>query len=452
MLNQSKSKELTAKWDKYFPGGHTNLRCKMDAGNTKIFVNKAEGCHIWDVDGNEYIEYNGSMGPMLLGHRRPEFVKAIKEYLDQEATTYGTNLFYSENDIELAELLIKHIPCAEEVKFCLSGSEAVQLAFRIARAYTGKNRILRFDGMYHGWLDNVLDDVAGDTSDMTEMPFAAETPKDSVYYTEGKSPWSKEESFVLPYNDFKSLNEVFEKYHDEIAVVIVEPMSSDLFCQYPVEGYLERLRELCDKYNTVLVFDEIITGFRLGPGGVQEYFGIIPDICTLGKAMSGGIPFSAIAGKKKIMDTFRTKSVIGAGTYNGYGLGVKACVTAIKIYEKNDFEINRNIKKLQKVLIDGMLKIADKYNVDLAIPEAPGVFYTIFGVKGGRIKLTDLADVKDIDMEFYYKFRYNLMQEGIVVMVICRWFIGGAHTMDDIEKTLVAFEKALKKTLQDLNN
>lgn len=451
MLNQSKSAALTTKFNEYFPGGHSNFRCRLDAGTTKLFVTKAEGSRIWDVDGNEYIEYNGAMGPLLLGHRHPEYIKSLKDYLDMEATVYGTNLLYSENDLELAELLIKHIPCAEEVKFCTSGTEAVQLLFRVARAYTGKKRILRFAEMYHGWLDNVLDNVARDTINISEVPLAANTPEDSVMYSIGKSPWSREESIVLNYNDCRAVDDVVEAFHNEIALIFVEPMASDAYCMHPAKGFLERVRELCDQYNIVMGFDEVITGFRLGLGGAQEYLGIIPDICSLGKAISGGIPFSAIVGKKKIMDIFRTEAVLGAGTYNGYGLGVKACITAIKLYEKNDGEISRNIRKVQDKLIDGMLEIAVRNNVPLTITEAPGVFYTIFGIKGGRIKPTDLSIVSKLDRKWFDQFRYNLMHEGVVIMANCRWFIGGAHTIDDAERTLGAFENAIKKTIAELS-
>ncbi|WP_459479045.1 aspartate aminotransferase family protein [Clostridium saccharoperbutylacetonicum] len=449
MKDYSKSIELTQKFDEIFPGGHSNFRCKMDASNVKVFVNKAKGAHVWDVDGNEYIEYNGAMGPLLLGHGNKEWVDTLKSYLDEEATTYGTNLLYGEKDIELAELLIKHIPCAEAVKFCLSGSEAVQLAFRIARAYTGKSRILRFDNMYHGWFDNVMDNCAGDFMESDELPLAVDTPKDSVMYTTGKSPWAREESLIIPYNNFEALEWVFKKYHNEIAMLHFEPMCSDVYCMHPVPGFLEKVRELCDEYNVVMSYDEIVTGFRAGLGGVQKIFGVIPDITTLGKGISGGIPFSAVVGKKQFMDIFRKQAVVGAGTFNGYAFGVQACVKAIKMYEQNDGEILKRIENIKNYLADGMVKISEKHNVDLLIPEAPGMFYTVFGVKGGRIHLTDLNILATMDNDFYDKFRKNLLYEGIVVMILNKWFVGGGHTMEDAEKTLVAFENALVKTIEE---
>lgn len=449
MLNQSKSEELTKKFDELFPGGHSNFRCKLDAGRAKIFTCKAEGAHVWDVDGNEYIEYNGAMGPLLLGHRNLEYVAAIKDYLDKEATIYGTNLLYGENDIELAELLCKHIPCAEAVKFCVSGSEAVQLAFRIARAYTGKNRVLKFDAMYHGWLDNVLYNVADPNPDLSVIPLPIETPHDSWTYTTGMAPWTREESIVIKYNDLGLLEKVFEKFHGEIAICHVEAMCSDDYCLHPIPGYLERLRELCDEYNVLLSFDEIITGFRLGLGGVQDYFGVIPDMCTLGKAISGGIPFSAVVGKKKVMDIFRKQAVIGAGTFNGYGLGVKAACTAIKLYEKDNGALYERIDKIKNILIDGFIESARKCNLPLTICDSPAMFYTVFGVGLGRIKLTDRSAIDGMDLEFYERFRFHLMQEGVVVMILARWFIGGGHTMEDAEKTVIAFDNALVKTIAE---
>ena len=450
MLNQTKSEELTKAFDELYPAGHSNFRGKLDAGKTKLFVERAEGSRVFDVDGNEYIEYNGAMGPILLGHRHPEYIEALREYLDSQTTIYGTNLLYNEKDIELAQLLVKYIPCAEEVKFCVTGSEAVQMLFRIARAYTGKNRILRFGEMYHGWMDNVMDCVAREDTDYSEMPLPADTPEDHFQFTAGRSPWTIEESLVVPYNDLQAVETVMEKYHDEIALVFMEPMVSDAFCLHPLPGYLERIRELCDKYGVVMGFDEIITGFRLGLGGAQEYLGVTPDVCTLGKSISGGLPFSAIVGKKEVMDVFRAKMVMGAGTYNGYGLGVQACLAAIRLYERDGCAILKNIYRLQDRLSDGMLEIAERNGVPLTITEAPGVFYTVFGVDGGRQKPTDLAIIEKLDREFYDLFRFYLMHEGVVVMANCRWFVGGSHTDEDVDKTLAAFENALVRAKAEL--
>lgn len=452
MLDQKKSEELTPKFDEYYPGGHSNFRCKLDAGNTKIFVNKAEGAHVWDVDGNRYVEYNGAMGPLMLGHRNPVLTKALTEYINTEATIYGTNLLYREEDIKLAEMLCKLIPCAEAVKLTVTGSEAVQMAFRLARAYTGKNRVLKFDQMYHGWFDDVLYNTADPDLDIDsdKMPLPVDSEEGSWTYTTGKAPWTREESICIPYNDVELLKKTIEKYHDEIAICHVEAMCSDDYCLHPVPGYLETMRELCTKYNIVLSFDEVITGFRLAPGGAQQYFGVTPDICTLGKAIAGGAcPMSAVVGKKEIFDTFRKKAVIGAGTFNGYGLGVKAAYTVLKEYEKDNFALYDRIKKVQDYLIDGFMKSADKYGVPMTVCDAPGVFYTVFGVGLGRIKLTDRHAIDDMDTEFYERFRYHLMEEGVVVMILARWFVGGGHTMEDAEFTVNAFDKALAATVAE---
>ena len=246
------------------------------------------------------------------------------------------------------------------------------------------------------------------------------------------------------------LEKTIEKYHDEIAICHVEAMCSDDYCLHPQPGYLERLRELCTQYNIVLSFDEVITGFRLGLGGAQEYFGVIPDICTLGKALTAGFaPMSAVVGKKEIFDTFHKKAVIGAGTFNGYGLGVKAAVTALKIYKENDGAIYKQIDQIKERLIEGFLASAEKYHVPLTICDAPAMFYTVFGVGLGRIKLTDRHAIDGMDNEFYERFRYHLMEEGVVVMILARWFIGGGHTMEDAEKTIVAFDNAMAKTVAE---
>lgn len=452
MLNQKTSEELTPIFDEYYPGGHSNFRCKLDAGGTKLFMKAAKGAHVWDVDDNMYIEYNGAMGPLMLGHGYPKLIDEMTDYIHKEATIYGTNLLYRPDDIELAKLLCDYIPCAEAVKLCVTGTEAVQMAFRLARAYTGKNRVLKFGDMYHGWLDNVLYNAADPNVDIDsgELPLPIETPKDSWTYTTGKAPWTREESFVIPYNDLDMLEKTIEKYHDEIAICHVEAMCSDDYCLHPQPGYLERLRELCTQYNIVLSFDEVITGFRLGLGGAQEYFGVIPDICTLGKALTAGFaPMSTVVGKKEIFDTFHKKAVIGAGTFNGYGLGVKAAVTALKIYKENDGAIYKQIDQIKERLIEGFLASAEKYHVPLTICDAPAMFYTVFGVGLGRIKLTDRHAIDGMDNEFYERFRYHLMEEGVVVMILARWFIGGGHTMEDAEKTIVAFDNAMAKTVAE---
>lgn len=448
MKDYSKSEELTKKFNELFPAGHSNLNMSLEATEHRLFIDHTENAHVFDVDGNEYIEYNGAMGPTFLGHMNQELIESVKEFLDKHATVYGSSLLYTEEDITLARKIVEHVPCAEQVKFCLSGSEAVQMAIRIARAYTGKNRIIRFGMHYHGWLDNVVNSVVRKDVESAEVPTAGEMPITDAHYCEGMSPWQQEESFVLPWNDFEILESVVEKHHDEIAIIHFEAIICNTLCLSPKPGFLEKIRELCDKYNIIMSIDEVITGWRLGLSGAQGYFGVTPDICTMGKAISGGYPFSCVAGKKKIMSVLKEKKILTAGTFNGYALGVHACVKNIDLLERNDGEIYKKIFKVQDTLMRGYVELAEKYGVDLKITYAPGIFFVLFGAKGGIGTAYSMEDLEGLDKNFIARFRKEMQEEGVLTMPNMRTYISGSHTMEDAEFTLQAADKALARLVQ----
>jgi glutamate-1-semialdehyde 2,1-aminomutase len=439
--------ELTKEFNDLYPGGHTNLNIPWELNLHKIFVDHCEGSHIFTIDGKEYIEYSGAMGPTILGHRHPEYVQNIKDFLDKQSTTYGTNSFYTTDDIELAKAIVRNVPCAEQVKFCVTGTEAVQMAIRIARAYTGKNRILRFDSHYHGWMDNILYDIARPDYRTTDLPVAKQDiPKTNAHYSDGRSPWSREECFVIPYNDLDALEYVMEKYHDEIAICHFEGIVCNCFAIHPNQGYLERLRELCTQYNIVMSMDEIITGWRLGLSGAQGYLGVTPDICTMGKAVCGGLPFSVVAGKREILTTaFRDRVIMGAGTFNGYALGVSATLCNIRILERNDGEIYRKIADVQDHLQEGWLKLAKKYGRKLRICSVPGVFFLLFGLDGGVRPIYSKQEMAPVDLKFLDAVRSELLKEGIVTLGSLRIYMNAQHSHEDVEKTLAAADKALAR-------
>lgn len=435
-----KNKVFEDQFNSYYPAGHTNFKVKK--GDRKIFITDAKGAHVTDVDGNDYIEYNGALGPTILGFRDPDYVKALAEHVESMPTLAASNKFFTVGDVELAEKITKYVPCAEEVKLCMTGSEAVQMAMRISRAYTGKSVVVRFSGHYHGWLDNVLGSVADQEE---EIPFPGPVPDDDMCYSIGKSPNSKYDCYVLPWNDIDALEECFEKYHDDIAMVHFEGCVCNHYCLYPKEGFVEKIRELCTKYNAVMSIDEVITGFRVGLGGMQKYLGIDADICTLAKAIGGGMPISAVAGKKKIMDVFRDQSVLGPGTFNGYALGITAANTTIDLLAKNDGEVYQRIEGVKEVLVQGVLAICDKYNLDVLVTEMPGAFFTLFGAKGGRKKAYTDADIKGFDPDKFLQFKAAMEEEGIILMGAARWYIGDGHTLKDANITLEAIEKCVKK-------
>lgn len=436
-MNHEKNQVLESRFNELYPAGHTNFKVKK--GERKIFITSAKGAHLTDEDGNNYIEYNGALGPTILGYRNPEYVKALTNHIENSVTLAASNKFFTEGDIELAEKIIKHVPCAEEVKLCMTGSEAVQMAMRISRAYTGKNVVVRFSGHYHGWLDNVLGSIPGEE----EKPYPGKVPLDDMCYSIGKSTNAKYDCFVLPWNDFEALEECFFKYHDDIAMVHFEGCICNHYCLYPKKGFVERIRELCTKYNVVMSIDEVITGFRVGLGGMQEYLGIDADICTLAKSIAGGMPMSAVTGKKKIMDVFREKSVLGPGTFNGYALGITAANTTISLLEKDNGAVYKKIKEVQNALIEGILECCEKHKVDIKITEMPGAFFTLFGAKGGRSKAYTDEDLVGFDPEVFGKFKDAMEEEGIILMGAGRWYIGAGHTMEDVDRTLEAVEKCI---------
>ncbi|MDO4166143.1 MAG: aminotransferase class III-fold pyridoxal phosphate-dependent enzyme [Eubacteriales bacterium] len=447
MKDYTNSEKLTQEFNALFPAGHSNLNMSLEATEHRLFVDHVEKAHVFDVDGNEYIEYNGAMGPTFLGHGNQALIESMKEFLDKHATVYGSSLLYTDEDIQLAKKIVEHVPCAEQVKFCLSGSEAVQMAIRIARAYTGKQHVIRFGMHYHGWLDNVVNSVVKEDVMTTDNPTAGEMPVTDAHYCEGMSKWQQEECYVLPWNDFEALEHVVKEHHEDIAMIHFEAMICNTLCLSAKPGFIEKIRELCDTYNIVMSIDEVITGWRFGLGGIQEYLGITPDICTMAKAISGGFPFSCVAGKKKIMSTLKEKKILTAGTFNGYAFGVHACLKNIELLEENDGEVYKRVEKVQKRLMEGYVELGDKYKLDLRITHGPGIFFVLFGAKGGIQPAYTMEDLEGLDREFTAKFRKAIQEEGILTMPNMRTYVSGSHTMEDAEITLAAADRALAKLL-----
>lgn len=447
MLKKDKSEALTKEYNKYYPGGHSNLRIPMDVTEHRLFIAKSDGTHLTDVDGNEYIEYNGSMGPNILGHKNPNFVKKVVEYIENNGTAIGSNLLFSPMDVEVAKRLSELIPCVEELKFTVTGSEAVQAAFRIMRAYTGKNVIVRFQGNYAGWGDNVLGGrINSDVN--AEIPFTDFSthggPEEDPYYTEGRSPLACKETIMIPWNNFEVLEETFDKYHDIIAGIRFEGIVWNHEGLYPKPGFVEKIRELCTKYNIVMCMDEVITGFRVNIGGAQTVLGVTPDLCTMGKAISNGIPVSCVGGKKEIMDCIRGNKVLVPGTYPGYGLGMAAVLATLDELTKDDCAVYKQVFKVQEKIMDGLVEISRKYDIPLTITEANGVFDTLFGIPGGRRRLYTDGELVGFDKNIVNNFQRYMQENGVFLMFGGRWYVNASHTMEDAEKTLAAADKAMK--------
>jgi glutamate-1-semialdehyde 2,1-aminomutase len=405
-------------------------------GVKPLFIERGDGARLWDVDGNEYIDYMIAAGPGIFGQSEKEYIQALKDQLD---TLYYliTGAAHTPMEIELAEKFVQKVPCAEKVRFCLSGTEAVQLAIRLARAYTKRPYFIRFEGHYHGWLDNVIGGMVDDNAN--EKPYAVES-RDDPLHTDGRSPWAFKESFKIPWNDIEILESVLEKYGEEVALIHMEPILINSGCCYPRPGYLEKVRELCTKYGIVLSFDEVITGFRVAPNCAQGLLGVTPDLATFGKAMAAGVPMGAVAGKKEILDLLLERKAIGAGTFNGYPLGVAASLATMKILEKDDGVYYKKIDQIQKGLMDGLRQINHKYGIPALMQGPRGVFFYQFIDKEVAWSVRDLAEA---DVEKQTKFRTMLADEGILIMWAGRWYMSGALTDEDVNKTLESTDRVM---------
>jgi glutamate-1-semialdehyde 2,1-aminomutase len=409
------------------PGPHSNL-----PGYElfrPIWIERGEGAHVWDVDGNHYYDYMCGLGAGTMGYANKVVLDAVKDqlyrlpYLDAARRHPG--------EIELAEKIIAHIPSAEKVRYLLSGTEAVQLVIRLARAYTKRNTFIRFDGHYHGWVDNVF---GGGVDPAPSGPPYALYRQDDLFSSRGRDLESERQSYKLTWNDIDILERTLEKYGDQVALIIMEAINANGGSCYPKPGYLERVRELCDKYGIVLCFDEMITGFRVDLSGAQGLLGVTPDLTTLGKGVAGGIPLSVVCGKSKIMDLCADRTVVGAGTFNGYPIGVAAGLATISYVEKDDGAFFGRMADVQSRLVAGMREIAARRGHRMLIQDCPGVmmFYPADLDRAWNIgewyRVADHAKGERI--------RQLLFERGVLTLFRGRWFFSGAHTYGDVDRTL----------------
>jgi len=321
MYKTEKSKKLFEEARRFTPGGvHSGIRFSKPY---PIFIERACGSRIYDVDNNEYVDYHLAFGPVILGHSPTRVIEAVKDQLDR-GIIFGLS---NELEVKVARKIIQHVPSAQMVKFCNTGTEATYHAVRVARAFTRRNKIIKFEGAYHGWHDYVNISVGPSLGEAgpKELP-------DPVPDSEGIPKNILESTIILPFNDLSVLEKTIRKYEDEIAAVITEPiMHGNACCTMPKEGYLKALREICDQYNVLCIFDEIVTGFRHGLGGAQRIFGIKPDITTFAKAMANGFPVAAVCGREDIMTMFSPLGEVDfGGTYNGNPISMAAALATIR--------------------------------------------------------------------------------------------------------------------------
>ena len=424
---------LREKFETYFPGGHSNKRSV--SSDMRTLVAHGQGSRLWDMDGTEYLDYSCSMGPNILGHRHPEYLNAFKNMMDTTTVCIGGAIGYTENDVIAAEKLIQHVPCAERVKFATSGTEAVQTAIRIARSHTKRPYVLMFEGHYHGWIDNTLGFEPGSSTDGLPHAVARKDIGDRI----GRAPGAEEGTLMIEWNNIERLEQTLKTCGDEIACMIMEVFVGEGGGMPPRPGYLERVRELCDHYGIVLCFDEVFTGFRAGLNSAQGLLGVTPDLTTLGKALGGGMPISAVVGKAQVMDALA--HTICPGTYMGHPLCVQGIVTSLSILERDNGAVYQQIENVQKGLMAGLSEIAQRRGIPLRVQGFTSALYTLFGGDPDKPYYSK-HEGPSIDREMGAKFCQLIKQEG-VICVDQAWVLNIMHSDEDTAIALEAADRAM---------
>ena len=424
----SKSEQLFEKAQKVIPGGvNSPVRAFKGVGGTPVFIEKAEGAYITDSDGKRYIDYVGSWGPMVLGHNHPAIIDAVLKAVPN-GLSFGAP---TESEITLAELVCKLVPSIELVRMVSSGTEATMSAIRLARGYTGRDKIIKFEGCYHGHSDSLLV-KAGSGALTLGQPSGPGVPADFAKHT-----------LTCTYNDLDSVREAFEQYPNEIACLIVEPVAGNMNCIPPKADFLQGLRELCTQYGTVFIIDEVMTGFRVALGGAQAYYGVTPDLTTLGKIIGGGMPVGAFGGKKEIMEFIApTGPVYQAGTLSGNPIAMAAGLACLTELSKAGNE--EKLAAQTKTLAEGFKALADKHGVPLTVQYVGGMFGLFFTEQA---EINNFQDVMKCDAAKFNRFFHLMLEEGVYLAPSAfeAGFMSLAHSEADIKATLEAADRAFAK-------
>ena len=419
----SLNQKLFQRSQEFIPGGvNSPVRAFKSVGGTPVFFKQGKGAYVWDADNKSYIDYVGSWGPLILGHAHPEVIKAVQNKI-KDGLTFGAP---TEAELEMAELLCKLVPSIEQVRLVSSGTEATMTAIRLARGYTGRNRIIKFEGCYHGH-DDALLVKAGSGALTLGCPTSAGVPAEVTNSTT-----------VLNYNDLEELEQIFSKAGREVAAVIVEPVAGNMNFVTPSPKFLPALRELCTKYGSVLIFDEVMTGFRVGLGCAQGVYNIKPDLTTLGKVIGGGMPMAAFGGKREIMQCLApVGSVYQAGTLSGNPIAVSAGLATLQMVQTPGFY--EKLTSSTQQLINGLTDIAKKNGVPFCAQSLGGMFGLYFR---GDIP-SSYAEVMECDVESFNRFFHAMLEEGIYFAPSSfeAGFVSSAHSDMVIRKTLQAAER-----------
>jgi len=425
-VTRDRSRAAFERAQRVIPGGvNSPVRAFRSVGGTPVFVRSADGCMLVDLDGNAYIDYVMSWGPLILGHAHPAIVAAVRDAAER-GTSYGAP---TEAETELAELVIELVPSIERVRFCSSGTEATMSALRLARGFTGRAKVVKFAGCYHGHGDAFL--ISAGSGALTNgVP-------DSPGITAGVA----RDTIVVDYNDIAGLRAAFAAHGAEIAAAIVEPYVGNMGLVLPLPGFLPALRELTERSGSVLIFDEVMTGFRVAPGGAQEREGIRPDLTTLGKIVGGGLPVGAFGGRADIMARLSPEGpVYQAGTLSGNPLAMAAGIATLRIV-RDDATMFERLEVLTKLLCDGLHEVFLKHDIAHYSTHAGSMFCTFF--TSGPVD--DLTGAMQSDTAFYARYFHAMLDRGayFAPAQFEAGFVSTAHSTHEIEQTIAAADAAL---------
>jgi glutamate-1-semialdehyde 2,1-aminomutase len=420
-MDTHKSKELFERAKKTIPGGvNSPVRAFRSVGGTPLFIRKAKGSYLYDADGNKYIDYIASWGPMILGHAHEAVVRAIQERASL-STSYGAP---TELEIEMAELITGMVPNVDMIRMVNSGTEACMSAIRLARGFTGKNKFIKFEGHYHGHADAFLVKAGSGLATL------------QIQSVPGITPGVAQDTLTAPFNNLPFIEELVQKHTGEIAAIILEPIAGNMGCVLPVKGFLEAIRSICDKENILLIFDEVMTGFRLAPGGAQEKLGVRADLVTYGKVIGGGLPVGAFGGRREIMEHIAPiGKVYQAGTLSGNPLAMIAGISTLKILKENP-SIYQELEKKTTYLHDGLDKVMRGKNIPFVINR----FSSMISLHFSDHPVKDFETASQSNMDRFNQFFHAMLEQGIYLppSAFESWFLNNALTTRDLDETIEA--------------
>ena len=427
-MNIYKSTQLFERAQQSIPGGvNSPVRAFKSVGGTPIFIQKAKGAYLYDADGNKYIDYINSWGPMILGHAYEPLVKAIQERV-LDSTSFGAP---TELEIEMAEVIKSMCPNIDLVRMVSSGTEACMSALRLARGYTGRNKFIKFEGCYHGHADAFLVRAGSGVATF------------NIQTVPGVTESISKDTLTAPYNDVTAVEKLITENKNEIAAIIIEPVAGNMGCIPPLPGFLEALRKICNEENFIFIFDEVMTGFRLAPGGAQERLKINADIVTYGKVIGGGMPVGAFGGKKQIMQHIAPMgNVYQAGTLSGNPIAMIAGYTLLKTLKENP-SIYSELEEKTNTLHQGLAEVFNKKNIPARINQLGSMISIHFSEK----PVLDFSSSASSDIQTFNKFFHFMLGQGIYLppSAFETWFVSHALSKDDIDKTISAAGQFVKR-------